>query len=222
MIVDSIGLLIIAICTSMEGQEDWHAHLSSFVSQNPDSILCWFAGLCSAVCGLLLVTGNAISLESLPHIEHLGMGMITIAPVINAIGWISLETGSLNLGSMWLNTEFVEFCGMNLLNLSYFTKDSTYILLCECSGYFVLSLAALLDISFTDFSFLPHILIRRDYVHVMDAVGLFLLALVSVGKHSIESCSGSYRGCRFKCPNFANKKKASTIEFDVEIGDKQG
>jgi hypothetical protein len=227
MLIDGIGLSLIAVCTALEGTEDWEAHLHGYVNKNPDTILCWFAGLLVAVGGLILVIINAASLETLPHVEHLGMAMITFAPVINTVGWLALDSSEAthNISAMWLNTEFVEFCGMNILNLSYFTKDGTSIMILECSGYFVLSLAALLDISFVTDSFIPDILIRRDYVHVSDAFGLLLLAVVSVGKHSMESCNGTYRGCRFLCPFFGKKKvhtSTSADDFDIESVDKKG
>jgi hypothetical protein len=87
----------------------------------------------------------------------------------------------------------LEFFGMFLVCCSYWNHDitSTYF---ELAGYTVLSCAALWDVSYplpsrAQFSLFPvhfRIIIRSGFVHWSEALGLFLLGIVAIGKYLLH------------------------------------
>ena len=194
MIIDVLGLAIIAVCTTLEGTDDWQAPLSDYYHENGGSIFFWLSGLNLAIGGLLLLAINAMALETLPEWEHLGMAMLTFAPVINCIAWFLLETRDPFhvFNKQQVATEIMEFVGMSTLNMTYFCRHNhsiEYIL--ELVGYFMLACAAMLDVTYLPHKFtLPVIDIRTDAYHGVDVIGLMLLAVVASGKYHISKNGG--------------------------------
>ncbi len=118
--------------------------------------------------------------------------MLTFAPIINTIAWLSLHKKDPAHHEIqeYLSTEFIEFVGMVLVSCSYWNKDlaSMYFELC---GYTVLSCAALWDVTYpvsnmSVFPFSIHIVIRSGYCHWNEAFGLLLLGIVAIGKYLIH------------------------------------
>mmetsp|Transcript_13319 Transcript_13319/g.20041 ORF Transcript_13319/g.20041 Transcript_13319/m.20041 type:complete len:295 (-) Transcript_13319:62-946(-) len=189
MVIDGVGLGIIAGCTTFEGFDDWDDPLGSYFHDNIRSIFFWLVGLNLAVGGLLLLIINTAAFESLPAMEHLGMAMLTFAPFVNVCAWLLLDTHDpwLVYNKQQIATEVIEFIGMGLLDLSYFTENHVVECLVELCGYVVLSMAAMLDIVFLPNSGgVPLIQVRQEYYHSSDVFGLFLLAIVSIGKFYIS------------------------------------
>jgi hypothetical protein len=195
MFLDAFALALIAYCTAYEGYEDWLNPLHVHYPYNIITIFFWIIGLCLAVVGLLLIIVNAASYETLPLMEHIGMAMLTFAPVVNTLAWCCLheqDPAHLELEE-YLSTEFLEFFGMFLVCCSYWNHDitSTYF---ELAGYTVLSCAALWDVSYplpsrAQFSLFPvhfRIIIRSGFVHWSEALGLFLLGIVAIGKYLLH------------------------------------
>ena len=52
MIVDGVGLAIIATCTIMEGFELWRDYFSEYSDDNMPSIMFWISGRICQVLGL--------------------------------------------------------------------------------------------------------------------------------------------------------------------------
>ena len=185
MLIDGIGLGIISVCTFFEGVEDWEDSLKGSLSENPETILFWICGLLLAIGGLLFLIFNAASFENVPDFEHIGMAMLTTAPIVNMCAWTILDSGldpSHFYNKQWLSTEVIEVTGMSILCLSYIDADRYTILAIEWLGFFILGCAAMLTVSFYPDRILPDIVVRTDYVHIFDSMGLFLLCVVSWGQ----------------------------------------
>lgn len=87
MIIDGIGLGLIAVCTFFEGVGDWGETLGGGMAENSETVLFWICGLLLAICGLMFLIFNAASFENVPEFEHIGMAMLTTAPIINMCAW---------------------------------------------------------------------------------------------------------------------------------------
>jgi hypothetical protein len=189
MLIDGIGLGIIAVCTLFEGLDDWDEYLRSGLTENPETIIFWFCGLLLAIAGLLFLIFNAASFEAVHDFEIVGMAMLTTAPIVNMCAWSIFDAGldpTHFYNKQWLATEVIEFAGMSTLCLSYLDMDRSLILAVEWTGFFVLSCAAMLNVNFYPDRILPELVIREDYVHVFDSFGLFLLCIVSYGQWKLK------------------------------------
>jgi hypothetical protein len=70
MLVDGIGLAIVAAATIMEGVHLWKESMSGQWSTNETSLLYWFGGRSLQVVGLMFLIGkptHAGILHSMPH-----------------------------------------------------------------------------------------------------------------------------------------------------------
>ena len=193
MLIDTVGLVIIAICTIFEGIDDWQAPLSDYYHDNVASVFFWLSGLNLAIGGLILLAINAMALETLPEWEHLGMAMLTFAPFINCVAWFLLETRDPFhvFNKQQVATEIMEFVGMGTLSLTYFSHNNLIEYILELVGYFLLSCAAMLDVTYLPEKFtFPVVDIRTQAYHIIDVVGLILLAVVASGKYVISKNGG--------------------------------
>jgi hypothetical protein len=68
MLVDGIGLAIIAAATIMEGVHLWKESMSSQWNGNEMSLLYWFGGRTLQVTGLIFLIGKLASDKLLCHI----------------------------------------------------------------------------------------------------------------------------------------------------------
>jgi hypothetical protein len=194
MLIDGIGLGIITVCTTWEGIDDWEAPLSDYYPTNVPSIFFWISGLTLAIGGLVFLIINAAALESLHEWEHLGMAMLTFAPVINMLGWFLLETRDpFHVYNKQLYaTEVLEFIGMSTLCFTYHCGHRyTLEWVLEMVGYIILACAAMLDVTYLPEKFvMPIIAVRTHNYHKMDVFGLFLLAVCGTGKYHIHRMGG--------------------------------
>ena len=92
----------------------------------------------------------------------------------------------------WLATEVIEIAGMMTLCLSYIDANRFVILFIELVGFSLLACAAMLTVNLYPDRILPEIIIRNDYIHVLDSFGLFLLGVVSCGQCRIKGLQQNY------------------------------
>lgn len=187
MAIDALGLLLIALCTIAEALEDWDLEFRDHFFGNRKALFFWVLGVVLATLGLIAIVFNCAAMEKLPYMEHVGMFMLTVAPVVNCIGWYFLETGDLLDNYTLVATEVLEFIGMNVLNYSYWCDTHWTDCFVEVTGYCVLACAAMLDIFvYPEDLFHPMVVLRRSTVNRMDVLGLIALMVVSIGKYQMH------------------------------------
>lgn len=188
MILDVFGLMIITLCTSVEAIEDWNSEFSEHFVGNEAAMFFWILGALLAVFGLIAIMFNCAAMERLKYLEHTGMAMLTLAPVVNSVAWCLLETGDLLDNYTLIATEIVEFIGMNILNYSYWNKKYPWSeCFIEMTGYSVLSCAAILDLFiYPEKITEPVISIRTSSANIMDVLGLIALMVVAIGKYQMH------------------------------------
>jgi len=190
MIVDGVGLAIIATCTIMEGFELWRDYFSEYSDDNMPSIMFWVSGRLCQVLGLLFLISHAASFQLFPEIEKCGMAMLTAGPLLNLTACSLFDSGHDPVylyNSMWISSECLELIGISILDLSLIDTEEYLVLTAEITGFFILGCAALLDIEYSaDGITLPKISFRIDVIHVSDCFGLFLLSVVAVAQYQMK------------------------------------
>jgi hypothetical protein len=187
MVIDALGLLLIALCTVAEAFEDWDQEFRDHFFHNKVALFFWILGVILATFGLIAIIFNCTAMERLGYLEHVGMFMLTFAPVVNCLGWYYLDTGDLLDNYTLVATEIMEFIGMNILNYSYWCTTSWSDCFVEVTGYCVLACAAMFDIFVYPENILhPVISLRTSSVNRMDVLGLIALMVVSIGKYQMH------------------------------------
>lgn len=190
MLIDGIGLALIAACTVFEGYDDWNDPIRLHLKDNAEAVFLWFTGLNLAVGGLLFLIANAASFETIQYFEYLGVGMLTVAPLVNmvACSLFVLDKNDSSYNDAWMATEIVEFVGMGLLCLSYWPRNLLHGLTLEIAGYIGLSCAAMMDLTIKPHSMLIYLVaVRADHIHISDFLGLLLLIIVAIGKYHVHN-----------------------------------
>lgn len=170
------------MCTFFEGVEDWHDGLRGGLESSPETVLFWVCGLLLAIFGLFFLIFHAAAFETVPDFEHVGMAMLTSAPLVNMCAWSMFDSGmdpTHFYNKQWMATEVIEWAGMTTLCISYIDADRYTLLVIELAGFFLLACAAMLNVIFLPDQTLPKLELRNDYVHIFDCFGLLLLCVVS-------------------------------------------
>ena len=158
MLLDGIGLAIIASCTVMEGFELWKDFFAEYFSYNVPATIFWLCGRFSQVCGLLLLIAHAAShaIGIMVHeLEQCGMLMLSTGPILNLIAcsiFDSQADPTFVFNKQWISSECLELFGILLLDLSMMDGTDEMVLLEEVIGFFILGCASLIDF---DYSQLP-------------------------------------------------------------------
>ena len=200
MLLDGVGLAIIASCTVMEGFELWRDFFSEYVEFNVPATIFWVCGRFSQVCGLLLLIAHAAShaIGIMVHeLEQCGMLMLSTGPILNLIAcsiFDSQADPTFVFNKQWISSECLELFGILLLDLSMMDAADHLVLLEEVVGFFILGCASLIDFDYSQlpigegmnrtgqgiFPFIggifagvnyPMITMRLDMIHVADCFG---------------------------------------------------
>lgn len=189
MLMDGIGLTMIAVSTVFEGVELWNFFLHEYWDSNKFSLILWFAGRTFQVTGLILLVAFAASFQTYPLIEKIGMFLLTTGPLINLVScylFHSLEDPLYLYNKQWRSNEIIEFTGMFILDLSYVETGEFYELLTELAGLSTLICAAVVEFDYSAYSRFPTAYVRWDFVHTSEGIGLVLLAIVAYGLYRIH------------------------------------
>jgi len=188
MLLDGIGLAIIAGCTILEGGSLWKDYFSEHVHQNTGSICFWVSGRSCQVLGLILLILHAATMQVQPQVERSGMILLTVGPLLNICG-CSLFSDPADpyflYNRQWMATELIELVGISVLDLSLLDAEHLVILSAEVAGFSILACAAVLDFDFSNGS-PPEVGLKMDMIHLSDCFGLFLLTLVAVAQYAIK------------------------------------
>jgi len=188
MLVDGVGLGLIAGCTILEGRDLWTDYFQEHYAANLSSVAFWCSGRSCQVMGLILLIAHAASLQILPEIETAGMTLLTAGPLLNivACSFFTSDTAELHFCKQWMLTEIIELVGISILDLSLLNMEHIFVLTAEVVGFAILACAALLDFDFSVFDGSGWIGTRLDPVHVFDCLGLLLLTIVAVAQYHIK------------------------------------
>lgn len=190
LIVDGIGLAIIAGCTILEGAELWNSFFNEYATSNPSSLCFWFCGRFLQLAGLMLLIAYAATFQMFPELERGGMLLLTAGPVLN-LASASFFHSSLDpyflFNKRWTSSEVLELLGIVVLDISLIEMEEVVVLSAEISGFFILACAALIDFEFFPGEMFPVMEVRWDLLHVSDSIGLGLLTLVAVGQFFMKS-----------------------------------
>jgi len=187
MLVDGVGLGLIAGCTLLEGRDLWTDYFQEHASANQGSIAFWIAGRSCQVMGLLLLIAHAASLQILAEIESAGMTLLTAGPILNIIACSLFRSDpELHFCSQWMLTEIIELVGISILDLSLLNMEHIFVLSAEVVGFSILACAAILEFDFSVVDDTSWIGTRLDPVHVFDCLGLLLLTIVAIAQYSIK------------------------------------
>lgn len=96
---------------------------------------------------------------------------------------IVLSSGSLSSRPSWLATELNELLGILVLDVSMIDIGSHKVLIAELLGFFLLIIAAMVDYYISPGHWRPIYILRKDLKSITDAMGLFMLSLVSIAHY---------------------------------------
>jgi hypothetical protein len=194
MLVDGIGLALIAACTILEGIELWNDYFYEYWASNFPSLIFWFSGRTSQVAGLIFLLVHAASFQIFSEIEMYGMLLLTVGPILNLIACSLFDSGSdpfYLFNKQWLSSELIELLGISILDISLIEmEEHLFVLFFEVVGFFFLCCAAILDFEYfppSDApSGYPRVGLRLELVHSNECVGLLLLTVVAFGQYRIK------------------------------------
>lgn len=189
MLVDGIGLAIIAACTILEGFELWTDYFNEYAEFNYSSLTFWFSGRFCQVVGLMSLIIFAASLQVFHELEWAGMMMLTAGPLLNMCACSIFDSGgdtSYLFNKQWMTSECLELLGIFVLDLSLIEGPEHLVLSAEVIGFAILMCAAMIDFDYTVGQYVPSATIRVDLIHISDCFGLGLLTIVAIAQYHIK------------------------------------
>ena len=120
----------------------------------------------------------------------------------------------------WMAYEIMELVGMLLLDISYIDFGHEIMLIIEVTGFLVLIMATSIQVKFTHSNNWPIFVLNLDAVRVSDCVGLFLLAVVALGKYHIHisSSHGSGLPTNGSHHNLSHKNSGQNVQHSSSPG----
>lgn len=161
MLVDGVGLALIAACTILEGFDLWKHIFRDLFDTNEYAMTFWFSGRGCQVFGLLLLISHAASFQVFPVIEQGGMFFLTLGPLLNMAACTLFNSGTdvtFSFNKQWLSSECLELLGISILDLSLVDFEEHWVLTAEVLGFTILALAAVLEIKFVEIEVLEQAL----------------------------------------------------------------
>ena len=189
MLVDGVGLAIIAACTILEGFQLWNDYFNEYLEFNVPSLTFWFSGRFCQLVGLISLIIHAASMQVFHELELAGMMMLTAGPLLNLCACSIFDSGedtSYIFNKQWMTSESLELLGIVVLDISLIEGPEHLVLFAEISGFFILACAAVLDFEYTVGNLVPSVALRIDLIHLSDCFGLGLLTIVAVGQYYIK------------------------------------
>ena len=192
MLLDGIGLAIIAACTILEGMELWKDYFIEYSEFNHPAIAFWICGRTSQVLGLIFLIAYAASIQAFPELEQAGMIMLTVGPILNMCACSIFDSGNGEdvtylFNKQWMTSESFELIGISILDISMIDMEEYVVLTAEVTGFILLGVASLTDFDYEIGDFYPSATVRVDMIHVSDCLGLFMLTIVAIGQYFIKT-----------------------------------
>jgi hypothetical protein len=161
ILLDGIGLCLVAACTILEGMVLWWEYFHDYWPDESTSIMLWGTGRSFQILGIMFLIVYALTFwEHNAHwMEVAGMACLTIGPIVNMCACNMFEAKNTNDDDMdllhyqWLTWESVELFGIFLLDISLIEFEDEVVLAFEIAGFFFLCCAAMLDYDYSDVDF---------------------------------------------------------------------
>ena len=188
IVLDGIGLAIIASCTLFDAFHEWRDTFQYHYEHNAHALSLWLLGRILQVGALLTLMFYAATLNSFPSLEWVGMFLLTTGPMMclsSALLFESDPSLSDHFCLDWFSSELLELSGIIFLDLSMLDLSSNELeLAVEVIGFALLIAAAVLDFTFTvDGATLPLVDFKLDMITISDSFGLLLLTFVGVADY---------------------------------------
>jgi len=151
LVIDGIGLGLIAICTILEGIDLWNDFFHLYQDSNTQSLLFWLLGRTSQIVGLCFLITFALNYQQNIDLERFGMILLTVGPVLNLTAsflFFREEDPYNYYNKKWTSTELIELFGICILDVSMLHMKEHFVLLAEVSGFAVLMVAAAFEWDF--------------------------------------------------------------------------
>lgn len=183
-----VGLLTLAYVVFIEVIHTWHEKFQPNLSTNLCSISLVLTSKTVIIASLLLLCNFALFCPETDSVEHLALGLMTVAPLLSIcsiLAWKNEPGTSTSLESKKgdLISEVLEFTGMVLLDVSQIPDSRVSCLLTEVVGYAILLASAMLcfdNVHFSTKDFWGITLKIIDRMLIADVFGLFSLVGFSV------------------------------------------
>jgi hypothetical protein len=190
MLLDGIGLAIIAGSTLLEGFDLWKDFFNEYWLSNASSLSFWFSGRTCQIIGLIILIAHAASFQVFHEVERYGMFMLTIGPILNLFSCSSFDSGmdsSYLYNKTWCTTELIELLGIVILDISLIEMNEFWVFISEVTGFFFLCCAAVVEVEYSsDGQTYPKIGFRLDLIHTSECFGLILLTIVAFVQYRIK------------------------------------
>lgn len=193
LLIDGVGLAMIAGCTILEGFDLWLDFFNEHWETNSSSLGFWLCGRFLQLSGLLLLIVHAASFQIFHEFEQAGMMMLTVGPVLNIIAcslFDNEESDPYHLyNKQWLASESLELIGISVLDLSMIDNlAELWVLVTEVAGFVILQAAAVIEFEFIAAKWLPYsVILRADMIHLSDCFGLAMLTIVSFLQYHMKT-----------------------------------
>jgi hypothetical protein len=190
MLLDGIGLAIIAACTILEGMELWKDYFMEYSEYNYPAIAFWVCGRTSQVLGLVFLITYAASIQAFPELEQAGMIMLTAGPVLNMCACSIFDSGgdaTFLFNKQWMTSESLELIGISILDVSMIDMEEYLVLSAEVLGFFILGISSMTEFEYEIGEFYPSATVRMDMIHISDCLGLIMLTIVAIGQYFIKT-----------------------------------
>lgn len=183
----------------------WSDYFNEYAAFNLSSMFFWFSGRAMQLAGLLYLIAYCATFHMFPELEFNGMAFLTIGPILNMASCSLFTSGAEStyaFNRRWMVSEFWEFIGIVMLDISMMESDRPFLVLIgELVGYAFLAFSVILDFNFSEddstptvASFVTSIELKTDLIHIVDCLGLFLLCFVALGQYYVNI--GQYRSIK--------------------------
>jgi hypothetical protein len=197
LLVDGVGLAMIAGCTILEGFDLWIDFFNEHWEANSSSLGFWLCGRFLQLSGLLLLIIHAASFQMFHEFEQAGMMMLTVGPILNICAcslFDNEESDPYHLyNKQWLASESLELIGISVLDVSMIDDlAEIWVLVAEVAGFIILQAAAVIEFEFIATKWLPYsVIMRADMIHMSDCFGLGMLTVVSFLQYHMKTSKAS-------------------------------
>lgn len=188
--VDILGLLVYTALAISYSFDAWNEVFSSRLKANILPVLITGVGRLLVIFGLLLLIYNDVDEDTFDGEDFIGMGMLTIGPILNLIACFLFNTEDKCIKYAWMTDEILEIVGMLFLDLSMLTSrfHRVTIFVLEMVGFVILIGASLLNIEFLENEYLPfRVSITTEVANYWDIFASSLMTVVSC-KEYIRRC----------------------------------
>ena len=181
IMINVLGSLALAYVVFVDTLQTWHEKFRPNLATNWFSISLVLSSKTVIITGLLILCIYAVYCPKVYSIEHLGLGLLTVGPLLSIcsiLSWKDEPGASIVNQKGDLVSEFLEFIGMIILDFSQIPDSRVSSLLSDVCGYTTLLASALLSFENVQFNAKWWGISMKIFDHVLLADVLGLLSLM--------------------------------------------